>query len=711
MSKTLVVVESPAKAKTIGKFLGSKYQVKACMGHVRDLPKSQFGIDVENDLALKYITIRGKGELLQELKSLAKKNDKVLLATDPDREGEAIAWHLGSVLQMDINKSCRIEFNEITKKTIQEAVKHPRVIDVQRVEAQQARRVLDRIVGYKLSPLLWKKVRKGLSAGRVQSVTLRLICDREEAILDFEPQEYWDIKAQLAKGKSLFFAKLVQIKGKKAVLSDGATVAAIEAAIGQEKFALSSIKKKSQLRNPAPPFTTSALQQEAFRKCNFTAKRTMMVAQQLYEGLDLSKAEGTVGLISYIRTDSTRISEEAQKEAADYIVEQFGDDYLPKTKRTYATKGKVQDSHEAIRPSSVARTPDNIKEFLTTDQYKLYKLIWERFLASQMSSLQQEVTTVDFLVSDYTFRSTGIVVVFPGFTRLYDESKDAKQDSGEASNEGEETTALPILEEGDVLTCKKLQSKQHFTQPLPRFTEASLIKTMEEMGIGRPSTYAPTIDTILSRGYVIKEKRMFTPTELGILVLDLLKKYFPNIIDKDFTAKMEASLDEVAEGKAAWKSIILDFYEPFMKDLRVAEEEIGHIELVDEVTEEVCEKCGSFMVIKHGRFGKFLACPNFPTCRNTKPILVTLDVKCPLCQQGDVVVRATKKKKKFFGCSRYPECQYTSWYEPTNEVCPECGSVLVKRPGRRDNDRLVCSNEACKHTVTKQLQPDDAHNI
>ncbi len=707
MTKVLVVVESPAKAKTIGKFLGKKYTVKACMGHIRDLPKSQFGIDMENDVALKYITIRGKGELLHELKALAQKNDAVLLATDPDREGEAIAWHLGEVLQMDVSKACRIEFNEITKRTVEEAVKHPRPVDMNRVEAQQARRVLDRIVGYKLSPLLWKKVRKGLSAGRVQSVAVRLICDREAEILGFESQEYWDLKAQLAKGKEKFLSKLALVKGKKTNLSCQAQVEEIKKAIGDSTFTVKSVKKKMQQRNPAPPFTTSSMQQEAFRKCNFTAKRTMMIAQQLYEGLDLSKTEGTVGLISYIRTDSTRISEEAQQEAKTYITQNYGEQYIPPAPRVYANKGRIQDSHEGIRPSSVERTPADIKEYLTADQFKLYKLIWERFLASQMSSLLQDVTTVELQAADHTFRSTGVIVTFPGYTRLYEEGKDAKESSDD--QEEEETAILPLLSEGEALPLVKWQDKQHFTQPLPRYTEASLIKTLEEMGIGRPSTYAPIMDTIVSRGYVLKEKKMFSPTELGGLVVDLIKTYFPKIIDKDFTANMEGKLDEVEDGSAQWKQIIRDFYDPFIQELAIAEEAIGHVELVDEVSDEICDKCGRNMVIKHGRFGKFLACPGFPSCRNTKPILVSLDVPCPQCGEGKVVVRSTKKKKKFFGCSRYPECDYISWYEPTDQRCPVCGGVLVKRPGRGDTVQLTCSAENCKYSTT-EMKPKSEDN-
>ena len=696
MAKTLVVVESPAKAKTIGKFLGQKYTVKACMGHVRDLPKSQFGIDVDNDLALKYITIRGKGDLVQELKSMAQKSSAVLLATDPDREGEAIAWHLGELLQLDASKKCRIEFNEITKKTVEDAVKHPRPIDIQRVEAQQARRVLDRIVGYKLSPLLWKKVRKGLSAGRVQSVALRLICDREKEIRDFIPEEFWDLRARLAKGGDQFLARLHQINGKKARLSTSADVEKVKSDVGKEDFTVKSVKTKPQLRNPSPPFTTSSLQQEAFRKCNYTARRTMMIAQQLYEGLDLSKSEGTVGLITYMRTDSTRISAEAQEEALAYIEGAYGERYKPKTPRVYTKKGRIQDAHEGIRPTSVERTPDSMKPFLSPEQYKLYKLIWERFVASQMASLEQDVTTADFQAKAYTFRSTGVVVTFPGFTRLYEEGRDAKAVDGE--NEGEdEMVKLPALTEGEELPLKKWMEKQNFTQPPPRFTEASLIKSLEEMGVGRPSTYAPTIDTIVTRGYVLKEKRMFLPTELGELVVDLLTEHFPNIIDKDFTANMEKQLDDIEEGDRGWKKIIYDFYHPFARELEEAEAKIGHVELADEVTDEICEKCGRNMVIKHGRYGKFLACPGFPECRNTKPLLQTLkDIKCPKCGAGDVVVRQTKKRKKFFGCSRFPECDFTSWYEPTGQVCPVCGSILVKKPGR-GGTRIACSDAQCAY--------------
>jgi DNA topoisomerase-1 len=619
-----------------------------------------------------------------------------LLATDPDREGEAIAWHLGELLQVDAHQDCRVEFNEITKKTVEDAIKHPRPIDFQRVEAQQARRVLDRIVGYKLSPLLWKKVRKGLSAGRVQSVALRLICDRDGEINDFIPEEYWDLKARLAKDGDNFLARIHQVNGKKARLKSSADVEKVKTDIGKEDFLVKSVKTKPQRRNPSPPFTTSSLQQEAFRKCNYTAKRTMMIAQQLYEGLDLSKNEGAVGLITYMRTDSTRISTEAQDEAREYITNTYGDSYRPGTPRIHTKKGRIQDAHEGIRPTSVNRTPDSIKGFLTPEQYKLYKLIWERFVASQMASLEQDVTTADFQAKSYVFRSTGVVVTFPGYTRLYEEGRDAKSDDGE--NEGEEDTVkLPKLSEGEMLPLKKWMEKQNFTQPPPRFTEASLIKALEEMGVGRPSTYAPTIDTIVTRGYVLKEKRMFLATELGGLVVGLLMEHFPNIIDKDFTANMEKQLDDVEEGDRGWKKIIYDFYNPFAKELEEAEAKIGHVELADEVTEEICEKCGRNMVIKHGRYGKFLACPGFPECRNTKPLLQTLkDVKCPKCGQGDVVIRQTKKRKRFYGCSRFPECDFTSWYEPAGQNCPVCGNILVKKPGRTGT-KIACSDAKCTY--------------
>ena len=694
MGKILVVVESPTKAKTIGKYLGKKYTVKASMGHVRDLPKSQFGVDIENDFQVKYITIRGKGEMLKELKNLAKKSDEILLATDPDREGEAIAWHLQEFLKIPQDKSCRVEFNEITKNKILEAIKKPRKIDSYRVDAQQARRVLDRIVGYKLSPLLWRKIRKGLSAGRVQSVVVRLICDREEEIKNFVPEEYWTLAAKLKKNKQYFEAKLNKIGLKKADLKSEKQVQEIVRSIGKSPFIVDSIKKKQQKKNPAPPFTTSSLQQEAYRKLNFTAKKTMRVAQQLYEGVELGKKEGSLGLITYMRTDSIRIGNEAKNEALKYIEATFGKEYLPKNTRNYIRKGKIQDAHEGIRPTSVMRDPQTIKTFLSNEQYKLYKLIWERFLASQVASAVLEVTSVDLRVNEYLFKATGTVVVFPGYTKVYVESKD-EQDKDEQG-------ILPELQEKEEVNLDKLLPKQHFTQPLPRYTEASLIKTLEEKGIGRPSTYAPILDTIFSRGYVLKEKKQYVPTELGFLVVELLKKYFQEIIDVEFTANLENMLDSIAEGKSDWKNVLLLFFGPFQQELKIADEEIGQIEIADEVTEEICEKCGRNMVIKQGRFGKFLACPGFPDCRNTKPILKDTGIECPKCQQGKIVARRSKKGKSFYGCSNYPECNFVSWDEPVNKKCPQCGEILVIKKSKKEGTKYVCSSKDCQYLEERE---------
>lgn len=697
MSKILVVVESPAKAKTIGKFLGKKYIVKASMGHVRDLPKSQFAVDVENDFNVKYITIRGKGDLIRELKSTALKSDRVLLATDPDREGEAIAWHLRELLNIPAGEKCRIEFNEITKKTISDSVKHPREIDQKLVEAQQTRRVLDRLVGYKLSPLLWRKIRKGLSAGRVQSVTVRLICDREEEINNFVSEEYWTLTAKLSKQKSVFEAKLFKIDDKKAELKNEGQVKTIIAEIGSEDFYVEKVNKRQQKRNPAPPFITSTLQQEAYRKLNFAAKKTMLIAQQLYEGIDLSKTEGTVGLITYMRTDSTRVSDEAKTETAKYIEETYGKEYLPDKPREYSSKGKIQGAHECIRPTYSDRTPDSIKNFLSNEQYKLYKLIWSRFIASQAASAVVDVTTVELSVKKYIFKANGSVVVFPGFTKIYIEDKD---DEGK-----EEDGFLPLIQEKDKIAAQELIPKQHFTQPLPRYSEATLIKTLEENGIGRPSTYAPILDTIVTRGYVVKRQKQYFPTELGFVVIDLLKNFFPEIINIEFTANLEGQLDSVEVGEADWKQILNVFYGPFQKELEVAEQEIGQIEIADEESDVICEKCGRNMVIKMGRFGKFLACPGFPDCRNTKPLLAETGVACPKCKEGRVVVRATRKGKRFFGCSNYPKCDYVSWDEPVEGKCPECDSSLsIKRS--RAGDKIVCSNKECKYE--KELKKVEA---
>jgi len=686
LSKVMVIVESPAKAKTIGKFLGKKYTVKASLGHVRDLPKSQFGVDVKNGFEAKYITIRGKGEILKELRNMAQKSEKVLLATDPDREGEAIAWHLQELLKIPPDEKCRIEFNEITKKTITEAVKKPRTIDRKLVDAQQARRVLDRLVGYKLSPLLWRKIKKGLSAGRVQSVAVRLICDREEEIKRFVPEEYWTLTAKLQKEKETFEAKLVKIDDDKAELKNEEQVKAIIDEIGKNSFWVESIKKRQQKRNPPPPFITSTLQQEAYRKLNFAAKKTMLIAQQLYEGLDLSKEEGTVGLITYIRTDSSRVSEEAQKEAADFLEKAFGKEYLADKPRTHAGKGKIQGAHECIRPTKIDRTPESIKKYLTGEQQKLYQLIWDRFMASQAAPAVVDVTTVDLRVKQYLFRATGSVVVFPGFTRIYTESRDEqmKEDEG----------VLPPLEEKEAVRLARLVPRQHFTQPPPRYSEATLIKTLEENGIGRPSTYAPILETIVSRGYVVKKQKQFIPTELGCLVVDLLKKYFPEIINVEFTANMESQLDSVETGEANWRDILREFYGPFTKELEIADREIGHLEVEDEVSDEVCALCGRRMVIKTGRFGKFLACPGFPECRNTRPILEETGVACPKCGTGRIVVRVSRKGKKFFGCSRYPDCDFVSWDEPVQGKCPQCGRHLVLTRARNGNT-VSCSDKKC----------------
>lgn len=684
MSNTLVIVESPAKAKTIGKFLGKKYTVKASVGHVRDLPKSQLGVDVDNDFELKYITIRGKGEILKELKSAAKKADNVLLASDPDREGEAIAWHLMQALNIDEDTKCRIVFNEITKETIKEAVKNPRSIDNNRVEAQQARRVLDRLVGYKLSPLLWRKIKKGLSAGRVQSVTLRIIIDREEEINKFIPEEYWSLTALLnTSEKKILEAKLAKKSGKKINITNSNEIDKIIKEIEGKPFVVKDVKKRKRKRNPAPPFTTSSLQQDAYRKINFTAKKTMSIAQQLYEGIEIGKE--SIGLITYIRTDSTRIAETAQKEAQDFIIDKYGKHFLPQIVNQSKSKGKSQDAHECIRPTSILREPNAIKEFLTRDQFRLYKLIWERFLASQMAPAILEQTTVSIMVEDYEFVATGSVTVFKGFMEVYVEGKD---------EEDKKEEILAEVQVGQDLKLKKLDPKQHFTQPPPRFTEATLVKMLEERGIGRPSTYAPIIDTLLSRGYLVREEKQFHPTELGIVVNELLKEYFPDIVNIEFTANLESKLDEISDGFTKWKDVIKDFYSSFQKDLEHAEEEIGKIEVEDEVTDEICEKCGRNYVVKFGRYGKFLACPGFPECRSTKPLLEEIGIVCPKCQKGQIVVRRSKKGRKFYGCSDYPTCDFVSWDKPTGEKCPQCQSFMIEKNSGKET-KIVCSNKEC----------------
>lgn len=690
LSKNLIIVESPAKAKTIEKFLGRKYAVKASMGHVRDLPKSQLGVNVEEGFAPKYITIRGKGDILKELRESAKKADKVFLATDPDREGEAISWHLAKVLNIPENDLVRIEFHEITKDAIQKAIKKPRRIEGHRVEAQQARRILDRLVGYKLSPLLWRKVRRGLSAGRVQSVAVRLIVDREQEIRAFVPEEYWSLTARLASdvGATPFAAKFYGTKDGKVELKNETQTNAVVAAAGDGPFQVTAVKKKEKRRNPAFPFTTSSLQQEASRKLGFTVRRTMAVAQQLYEGLDLGEA-GHTGLVTYIRTDSTRIAAEAEESAMRYIQEQYGQEFVPAEKREAEKKAGEQGAHEAIRPTEVTRTPDSVKQYLSTDQYKLYKLIWERFVSSQMAPAILDTVSVDITAGDQVFRATGSTIKFPGFMKIYIEGEDdeaAKEDEG----------LLPDLHEGQTLNLLELIPRQHFTQPPPRYSEAMLVKALEERGIGRPSTYAPIIETIQARGYVEKQEKRFAPTELGQLVIDILKEYFPRIIDVEFTAAMEGELDHIEEGEAAWQEVLKEFFEPFERTLKEAEEKIGGFELQDEESDVDCDKCGRRMVIKYGRFGKFLACPSFPECKNTKPLLEETGVTCPQCKEGQVVERKSKKGRKFYGCARYPECDFVSWDKPVARQCPECAApYLVVKKHKELGLVHTCKTEGC----------------
>lgn len=670
MSDFLVIVESPAKAKTIERYLGKKYKVKASMGHVRDLPKSQMGVDTENNYDPKYITIRGKGPVLKELKSAAKKAKKIYLAADPDREGEAIAWHLAHTLDVDITSDCRVVFNEITKDAIKESFKHPRPINMDLVDAQQARRILDRLVGYNISPLLWKKVKKGLSAGRVQSVAVRLIIDREQEIQAFIPEEYWTISGELLKGNDVFEAFFYGLGDKKMELTSEQDVNGILQKMEGNKFKVISVSKKERKRNPAPPFTTSSLQQEAARKLNFRAKKTMMLAQQLYEGIELGK-EGTVGLITYMRTDSTRISETAQNEAASYIASEFGESYLKEEQRKEKKQSNAQDAHEAVRPTSALRDPNSMKEFLSRDQFRLYKLIWERFLASQMAHAIMDTMSVDLQNGSVVFRATGSKVKFPGFMKLYVEGSDDQVEESERM--------LPDLKEGDEVFKKDIEPKQHFTQPPPRYTEARLVKTLEELGIGRPSTYAPTLDTIQKRGYVALDNKRFIPTELGEIVLQLILEFFPDVLDVEFTAKMEQGLDDVEDGKVGWVNVIDNFYKDFEKHLGRAEQEMQQVEIKDEPAGEDCEQCGSPMVFKMGRYGKFMACSNFPDCRNTKAIVKDIGVTCPKCKEGNIIERKSKKKRLFYGCDQYPGCDFISWDKPLPRNCPKCESYLVEK--------------------------------
>ncbi len=692
MAKTLVIVESPTKSKTIEKFLGKNYTVKASMGHLRDLPKSTLGVtflpDEEhaNEFEPKYINIRGKGDLIKALKTEAKKADKVLLATDPDREGEAISWHLAFILGIDPTSACRIEFHEITAAAVKDAIKHPRCIDMDMVDAQQARRILDRIVGYQLSPLLWRKIRKGLSAGRVQSVATKIVADRDREIEDFVPVEYWTLSAKLREGSKgqLFEAEAVKYKGKKLELHNEAEARAAEEALSKADYIVSDAVKKERKRHPVPPFTTSSMQQEANKKLNFSAKKTMMLAQQLYEGVSLGKT--SVGLITYMRTDSVRLAEVAIAEIRDYIKQNIGSEFCPAKENHYSTKKNAQDAHEAIRPTSVMRTPAEMQKYLTNDQLKLYTLIWNRVVASQMTDAVYDVTTLTIDAADYQLRATGSVLKFPGFLQLHSKYDDKEKDS-----------KVPYVEPGSKLLLYKLMpAEQHFTEPPAHFTEATLIKELEEKGIGRPSTFAPTIVTLLTRGYVVKEAKKLLVTELGIMTVDMLTEYFKGLINIGFTAQMEEKLDEVAEKKHTKDEVLSEFYGPFKKDLDHAGVAIPIVEIPLEVSDVPCDKCndGTMMVIREGRFGKFLACPNFPKCRNTKPILHPIGVKCPKCGD-DILERKSKTGKVFYGCEKYPECDYTTWDKPLNEKCPDCGAMMLEHVERNGSKRKFCSNPEC----------------
>ena len=687
MAANLVIVESPAKAKTIKQYLGKSYSVIASMGHVRDLPKSQMGVDIEHGFTPKYITIRGKGDLLAKLKKEAKGAKKIYLATDPDREGEAISWHLANLLNIEENSKCRIAFNEITKTAVQAAVKEPRPIDRDLVDAQQARRILDRIVGYKISPLLWKKVKKGLSAGRVQSVTTRLIVDREREIEKFIPEEYWSIDALLKDEKTgdSFSAAFHGKNGKKLKLTDKEAVDAVLMDLKGERFVVAGVKTGEKKRNPAPPFTTSTLQQEASRKLNFTVKRTMTAAQHLYEGVAV-EGHGTVGLITYMRTDSLRIANDAMNEVRAYIGDKYGSNFLPGSPRVFKTKNNAQDAHEAIRPTYVSITPAEVKSSLPADMYKLYKLIWERFVACQMMPAVYDTMNVDINAGAYLFKASGSHLKFKGFMTLYVEGRD---DGAE-----EKDMKLPRLSVQDELELLKLEHAQHFTQPPPRYTEATLIKTLEEKGIGRPSTYAPTITTITARGYVGREKKQLFPTELGCVVTDIMTQHFSDIVGVEFTANMEKELDSIEEGSTDWVQILQEFYTPFEKTLEKAEEEIGDVKIADEVSDVICEKCGRNMVYKMGRYGKFLACPGFPECRNAKPIIIDTGAQCPLCG-GKILEKKSKAGKKYFGCEHNPKCEFMTWDQPVpDEKCPECGGLLLKKYSKRGN-KIICSNKDC----------------
>lgn len=745
--KSLLIVESPTKVKTLSKFLGKEFVIKASVGHVKDLPKKELGVDVEHDLTPTYVVIEGKEKVLRDLKKAAKSSDRIYLGPDPDREGEAIAWHIAGEINGSSARVMRVEFNEITEKAVTEAIKNPRKIDMNLVDAQQARRVLDRLVGYKLSPLLWRKVRRGLSAGRVQSVALRLIVDREQEIGAFQPEEYWSITATLEGNEPIQFdAKLTAIAGKKAEIKNAGEAEQILQAIKDRQFIVRKIEKKQRKRSPAPPFTTSTLQQEAARKLRFTAKKTMLVAQQLYEGIELGD-EGSVGLITYMRTDSVRVSEEARQEARALIRGEFGKEYLPPKPPVYKSKKSAQDAHEAIRPTSVLRPPDAIKGTMTRDQYALYRLVWNRFIASQMSPAQLEQTSIDIGAGDCTFRAAGTVVQFPGFMSLYIESGD---------NGNEEEKRLPVLGEGDQLKTIGVAPKQHFTQPPPRFNEATLVKELEARGIGRPSTYATILFTIQNRKYTEKDDGRFRPTELGEVVSNLLVERFPELMDYNFTAKMEDNLDRIEEGGLRWNEIVMDFYNPFDKDLAAAMESLGKVKPRDIPTDEICDKCGKPMVIKWGRHGRFVACTGYPECKNTKPLeqqessvngkaaeVRETSERCPKCGSpmvlksgrfgrflacsrypeckttkaisigiscpedgGELVERRTKKGKLFYSCSNYPKCKFATWYRPAQRSCPVCGTSILVEKHTKKGDYIACVKKDCKYR--EEIEKEDS---
>ncbi len=683
----LVIVESPTKARTISKFLSKKYKILASQGHLIDLPRSKLGVDVDADFEPQYITIRGKGKILKELKEAGKKADKIYLAADPDREGEAICWHIGRALNLDLDKPCRVEFNEITRDAVKEAFKNPRTIDSNRVDAQQARRVLDRLVGYKISPLLWRKIRGGLSAGRVQSVAVRLICEREDEINNFKSEEYWTMDALLEEEKSNleFKASLDKYKNKKIELKSKADADRVARELNNEHYFVESLKRSQRKRKPLAPFTTSSLQQDASSKLGFTSRKTMSIAQQLYEGINIGGGE-TVGLITYIRTDSTRISTQAQEEARKIIAERFGADFIPSRPPAYKSRKGAQEAHEAIRPTVVAKDPASVKEHLSRDQNRLYKLIWDRFLASQMTPAVYDQIKVAVKAGDYTFKANGSTLLFAGFLVIY------------KNDEQEKDVILPALEEKQELKLNELLPEQHFTQPPPRYNEASLIKMLEEKGIGRPSTYSPIIETIQSRGYVLKEKKAFVPSELGFVVVDMMKNYFPEVINIDFTARLEQQLDDIEAGELEWLRVINDFYYGYFKErLETADQKIEKVEMAPEVTDEVCPNCGKQLVIKHGRFGRFMACPSYPECKFTKKIVKDTGVKCPLegCD-GKVIERRSKKGRIFYGCSNYPQCTFSVWNKPVPQPCPKCGSVMTEK-WKGQNKSVLCTNKDCDY--------------